>query len=175
MNFVDVQPKSFLDYAWTSPTPPAMSTPKSSKTNRKQNRCCDQCRKGKRACDAAILEDSLLDASKSGDHPSVFHYSGELHLLHERHGTRLTIQMYMDLWLLVGTVKRPRKIVPLNGFDHKGCRRRHSLPRTRLRRRNVAEPTVTPQSVLEMPVIYQDTLKLAKVNVDRTPGELAAH
>ncbi|KAJ4984866.1 C6 zinc finger domain-containing protein [Stagonosporopsis vannaccii] len=75
MNFVDVQPKSFLDYAWTSPTPPAMSTPKPSKTNRKQNRCCDQCRKGKRACDAAILEDSLLDASKSGDHPSVFHYS----------------------------------------------------------------------------------------------------
>ncbi|KAF2632929.1 hypothetical protein BU25DRAFT_470993 [Macroventuria anomochaeta] len=68
-------PKSFLDYAWTSPTPPAMSAPNPSKTSRKQNRCCDQCRKGKRACDAAILEDSLLDASKSGDHPSVFHYS----------------------------------------------------------------------------------------------------
>jgi hypothetical protein len=81
MNFVDVQPKSFLDYAWTSPTPPAMSAPKPSKTSRKQNRCCDQCRRGKRACDAAILEDSLLDASKSGDHPSVFHYSGELHSL----------------------------------------------------------------------------------------------
>ncbi|KAH6642089.1 hypothetical protein C7974DRAFT_94996 [Boeremia exigua] len=75
MNFVDVQPKSFLDYAWTSPTPPAMNAPKPSKTNRKQNRCCDQCRRGKRACDAAILEDSLLDASNSGDHPSVFHYS----------------------------------------------------------------------------------------------------
>lgn len=81
MNFVDVQPKSFLDYAWTSPTPPPMSVPKPSKTNRKQNRCCDQCRKGKRACDAAILEDSLLDASKSGEHPSIFHYSGELHSL----------------------------------------------------------------------------------------------
>ena len=81
MNFVDVQPKSFLDYAWTSPTPPAMSAPKPSKTSRKQNRCCDQCRKGKRACDAAILEDSLLDTSKSGDHPSVFHYSGKRHSL----------------------------------------------------------------------------------------------
>ncbi|KAJ8111400.1 hypothetical protein OPT61_g5997 [Boeremia exigua] len=33
------------------------------------------CRKGKRACDAAILEDSLLDASKSGEHPRIFHYS----------------------------------------------------------------------------------------------------
>ncbi|KAF1933236.1 uncharacterized protein M421DRAFT_192390 [Didymella exigua CBS 183.55] len=75
MNFVDVQPKSFLDYAWTSPTPPALSAPKPLKTSRKQNRCCDQCRRGKRACDAAILEDSLLDESKSGDHPSVFHYS----------------------------------------------------------------------------------------------------
>ncbi|XPS70042.1 hypothetical protein M3J07_002279 [Ascochyta lentis] len=75
MNFVDVQPKSFLDYAWTSPTPPVMNAAKPSKTSRKQNRCCDQCRKGKRACDAAILEDSLLDASKSEDHPSVFHYS----------------------------------------------------------------------------------------------------
>ncbi|UPX14956.1 uncharacterized protein EKO05_0005425 [Ascochyta rabiei] len=75
MNFVDVQPKSFLDYAWTSPTPPVVIAPKLSKTSRKQNRCCDQCRKGKRACDATILEDSLLDASKSEDHPSVFHYS----------------------------------------------------------------------------------------------------
>jgi hypothetical protein len=97
MNFIDVQPKSFLDYAWTSPTPTVMSAPKPSKTSRKQNRCCDQCRKGKRACDAAILEDSLLDTSKSGDHPSVFHYSGELHSPREQHSRRLTMQMFMDL------------------------------------------------------------------------------
>ncbi|CAO2655213.1 Nn.00g102770.m01.CDS01 [Neocucurbitaria sp. VM-36] len=76
MNFVDVQPKSFLDYAWTSPTPAAaMESTKPSKTNRKQNRCCDQCRKGKRACDAAILEDTLLDTNRSGGNPTVFHYS----------------------------------------------------------------------------------------------------
>jgi hypothetical protein len=80
MNFVDVQPKSFLDYAWTSPSPTAMNNAvKPSKTSRKQNRCCDQCRKGKRACDAAILEDTLLETSKSGGNPTVFHYSGELH------------------------------------------------------------------------------------------------
>ena len=95
MNFVDVQPKAFLDYAWTSPTPIVMNVPKPSRTSRKQNRCCDQCRKGKRACDAAILEDLLLDASKSEDQPSVFHYSGELHSLKERYGRRLTMQMFM--------------------------------------------------------------------------------
>jgi hypothetical protein len=77
MNFVDVQPKSFLDYAWTSPSSAAMAATKPSKTSRKQNRCCDQCRKGKRACDAAILEDTLLETSKSGTTPTVFHYSGE--------------------------------------------------------------------------------------------------
>jgi hypothetical protein len=77
MNFVDVQPKSFLDYAWTTPSPPISST-KISKTSRKQNRCCDQCRKGKRACDAAILEDTLLDNNgTSAGNPTVFHYSGE--------------------------------------------------------------------------------------------------
>lgn len=76
MNFVDVQPKSFLDYAWTSPAP-ATNT-KQSKTSRKQNRCCDQCRKGKRACDAAILEDTLLDQTgTSVANPTEFHYSGE--------------------------------------------------------------------------------------------------
>ncbi|PSN65970.1 hypothetical protein BS50DRAFT_588759 [Corynespora cassiicola Philippines] len=76
MNFVDVQPKSFLDYAWTTPSPAPASTAKPSKTSRKQNRCCDQCRKGKRACDAAILEDTLLDASgTSASNPTVFHYS----------------------------------------------------------------------------------------------------
>ncbi|CAE7022673.1 hypothetical protein P3342_005092 [Pyrenophora teres f. teres] len=75
MNFVDVQPKSFLDYAWTSPSSAVMPTAKPSKTSRKQNRCCDQCRKGKRACDAAILEDTLLETSKSGANPTVFHYS----------------------------------------------------------------------------------------------------
>ncbi|RYN42644.1 hypothetical protein AA0113_g6660 [Alternaria arborescens] len=75
MNFVDVQPKSFLDYAWTSPSSAAMAATKPSKTSRKQNRCCDQCRKGKRACDAAILEDTLLETSKSGATPTVFHYS----------------------------------------------------------------------------------------------------
>ncbi|CAG5181449.1 uncharacterized protein ALTATR162_LOCUS9768 [Alternaria atra] len=75
MNFVDVQPKSFLDYAWTSPSSAAMAATKPSKTSRKQNRCCDQCRKGKRACDAAILEDTLLETSKSGTTPTVFHYS----------------------------------------------------------------------------------------------------
>ncbi|ENI03249.1 hypothetical protein COCC4DRAFT_51704 [Bipolaris maydis ATCC 48331] len=76
MNFVDVQPKSFLDYAWTSPSPAAVTaTNKPSKTSRKQNRCCDQCRKGKRACDAAILEDTLLETSRTGASPTVFHYS----------------------------------------------------------------------------------------------------
>jgi hypothetical protein len=79
MNFVDVQPKSFLDYAWTSPSPTALTAVKSSKTSRKQNRCCDQCRKGKRACDAAILEDALLDDNKGGANPPAFHYSGECH------------------------------------------------------------------------------------------------
>ncbi|ORY17070.1 hypothetical protein BCR34DRAFT_583837 [Clohesyomyces aquaticus] len=76
MNFVDSQPRSFLDYAWTTPSPAPGSIAKSSKTSRKQNRCCDQCRKGKRACDAAILEDTLLDNNgSSGDSPTVFHYS----------------------------------------------------------------------------------------------------
>ncbi|KAF2825979.1 hypothetical protein CC86DRAFT_37260 [Ophiobolus disseminans] len=76
MNFVDVQPKSFLDYAWTSPSSTAMTAAKSSKTSRKQNRCCDQCRKGKRACDAAILEDALLDENnKAGANPTSFHYN----------------------------------------------------------------------------------------------------
>ncbi|KAI8932071.1 hypothetical protein NX059_010959 [Plenodomus lindquistii] len=75
MNFVDVQPRSFLDYAWTSPSASATKAAKPSKAGRKQNRCCDQCRKGKRACDAAILEDTLLDTTKSGSNPTVFHYS----------------------------------------------------------------------------------------------------
>jgi hypothetical protein len=79
MNFADVQPKSFLDYAWTTPSSAQASNVKPSKTSRKQNRCCDQCRKGKRACDAAILEDTLLDKpGSSGDNPTVFHYSGRL-------------------------------------------------------------------------------------------------
>jgi hypothetical protein len=78
MNFVDVQPNSFLDYAFTSPTPAAVPAMKHSKTSRKQNRCCDQCRKGKRACDAAILEDALRDDSKAGLNPTAFHYSGRL-------------------------------------------------------------------------------------------------
>ncbi|KAF2703379.1 hypothetical protein K504DRAFT_463445 [Pleomassaria siparia CBS 279.74] len=76
MNFVDVQPQSFLDYAWTTPNQAPMGISKSSKTSRKQNRCCDQCRKGKRACDAAILEDTLLDTNGSSEYPpTVFHYS----------------------------------------------------------------------------------------------------
>ena len=79
MNFVDVQPQSFLDYAWTLPSPAATRAAKPSRTSRKQNRCCDQCRKGKRACDAAILEDVLLDENNSGGSPTVFHYSGKLH------------------------------------------------------------------------------------------------
>ena len=78
MNFVDVQPKSFLDYAWTTPSTSLTQATKPSKTSRKQNRCCDQCRKGKRACDAAILEDTLLDSNGSSNgSPNVFHYSGE--------------------------------------------------------------------------------------------------
>lgn len=79
MNFVDIQPNFSLDYAWTSPSrsPAVMNTTKPSKASRKQNRCCDQCRKGKRACDAAILEDTLLDDGKIGERPSTFHYSGE--------------------------------------------------------------------------------------------------
>ncbi|KAF2728807.1 hypothetical protein EJ04DRAFT_581094 [Polyplosphaeria fusca] len=76
MNFVDVQPRSFLDYAWTTPSSAPASSAKTSKTSRKQNRCCDQCRKGKRACDAAILEDTLLDSNgASAGTPTVFHYS----------------------------------------------------------------------------------------------------
>lgn len=78
MNFVDVQPKSFLDYVWTTPSPAPTNTAKPSTTSRRQNRCCDQCRKAKRACDAAILEDTLLDENKSGGNPTVFHYSGKL-------------------------------------------------------------------------------------------------
>lgn len=77
MNFVDVQPKSFLDYAWTSPSVVGMQAAKPLKAGRKQNRCCDQCRKGKRACDAAILEDTLLDTNSTGVNPTTFHYSGE--------------------------------------------------------------------------------------------------
>jgi hypothetical protein len=83
MNFVDVQPDSFLDYAYTSPAPNVMATTRSSRTGRKQNRCCDQCRKGKRACDAAILEDALLEDHKKGENPTTFHYSGELPVLHQ--------------------------------------------------------------------------------------------
>jgi hypothetical protein len=95
MNFVDVQPKSFLDYAWTSPSPAAATTSKPSKTSRKQNRCCDQCRKGKRACDAAILEDTLLEASRSGANPTVFHYSGEPHL---SRGLNAVSADYLDVY-----------------------------------------------------------------------------
>ncbi|KAL5377462.1 hypothetical protein DPSP01_009800 [Paraphaeosphaeria sporulosa] len=74
MNFVDIQPTSFLDYAWTSPAQAGANGPKSAtRTNRKQNRCCDQCRKGKRACDASILEDALLNGN--GETPTTFHYS----------------------------------------------------------------------------------------------------
>ncbi|KAF2004231.1 hypothetical protein P154DRAFT_572267 [Amniculicola lignicola CBS 123094] len=76
MNFVDVQPASFLDYAWTSPSPAPVDGTKPSRTSRKQNRSCDQCRRGKRACNAEILEDTLLDANHAtGDSPTVFHYS----------------------------------------------------------------------------------------------------
>ncbi|KAF1830086.1 hypothetical protein BDW02DRAFT_508436, partial [Decorospora gaudefroyi] len=50
-----------------------MNTIKPSKTSRKQNRCCDQCRKGKRACDAAILEDTLLETNKSRGNPTLIH------------------------------------------------------------------------------------------------------
>ena len=42
MNFVDVQPQSFLDYAWTSPSRIGGTAPRSTRTSRKQNRCCDQ-------------------------------------------------------------------------------------------------------------------------------------
>ncbi|KAL5427571.1 hypothetical protein PMIN04_001333 [Paraphaeosphaeria minitans] len=78
MNFVDVQPTSFLDYAWTSPAQAGAQGPKSAtttttRTSRKQNRCCDQCRRGKRACDASILEDALLNGN--GEFPATFHYS----------------------------------------------------------------------------------------------------
>ncbi|KAF2438961.1 hypothetical protein P171DRAFT_490413 [Karstenula rhodostoma CBS 690.94] len=74
MNFVDVQPTSFLDYAWTSPAQAGANGSKSAtRTSRKQNRCCDQCRKGKRACDASILEDTLLNGN--GENPATFHYS----------------------------------------------------------------------------------------------------
>jgi hypothetical protein len=83
MNFVDVQPDSFLDYAFTSPSPSVMTTTKSSRTSRKQNRCCDQCRKGKRACDAAILEDALLENNKTVETPTIFHYSGKPPVLHK--------------------------------------------------------------------------------------------
>ncbi|KAF1958080.1 hypothetical protein CC80DRAFT_470332 [Byssothecium circinans] len=76
MNFVDVQPESFLDYAWTSPSAAPSNTVKPAKATRKQNRCCDQCRKGKRACDAAILEDTLLGENGASEgHPTAFHYS----------------------------------------------------------------------------------------------------
>ncbi|KAH5411813.1 hypothetical protein HBI23_172920 [Parastagonospora nodorum] len=75
MNFVDVQPDSFLDYAFTSPSTNVITSAKPSRTSRKQNRCCDQCRKGKRACDAAILEDALLDDTKAKENPTTFHYS----------------------------------------------------------------------------------------------------
>jgi hypothetical protein len=78
MNFVDVQPDSFLDYAFTSPSTNVITSAKPSRTSRKQNRCCDQCRKGKRACDAAILEDALLDDTKAKENPTTFHYSGKL-------------------------------------------------------------------------------------------------
>jgi hypothetical protein len=84
LNFVDIQPQSFLDYAWTSPTPAPPIAAKSSRTSRKQNRCCDQCRKGKRACDAAILEDTLLDPHGMAGSPATFHYSGK------SRGTHLT-------------------------------------------------------------------------------------
>lgn len=77
MNFVDVQPKSFLDYAWTSPSSASIKAGRPVKPGRKQNRCCDQCRKGKRACDAAILEDTLLETTKLVNSPAVFHYSGK--------------------------------------------------------------------------------------------------
>ncbi|KAF2204132.1 hypothetical protein GQ43DRAFT_469332 [Delitschia confertaspora ATCC 74209] len=67
---------SFLDHAWTGAYPKSNQPVKQSKAHRKQNRCCDQCRKGKRACDATILEDSLLETN--GNCPKdqrVFHYS----------------------------------------------------------------------------------------------------
>jgi hypothetical protein len=36
-----------------------------SKTGRRQNRSCDQCRKGKRACDAALLDHNDLETALS--------------------------------------------------------------------------------------------------------------
>lgn len=115
MNFVDIQPNFSLDYAWTSPSrsPTVMNTTKSSKTSRKQNRCCDQCRKGKRACDAAILEDTLLDNGKAGERPTTFHYSGEW--VKASLCAVLMYQMSLVPWLHVAIAKRQKRVAPLSG------------------------------------------------------------
>ncbi|KAH7344283.1 hypothetical protein BKA66DRAFT_543748 [Pyrenochaeta sp. MPI-SDFR-AT-0127] len=75
MSFVNVQGQPFLEMAWTPSFPTVADRMRPFKTSRKQTRCCDQCRKGKRACDAAILEDTLFDRNSSGASPTIFHYS----------------------------------------------------------------------------------------------------
>ncbi|KAF2653816.1 hypothetical protein K491DRAFT_705578 [Lophiostoma macrostomum CBS 122681] len=148
MNFVDVQPKSFLDYAWTTPSSAPMSNVKPSKTSRKQNRCCDQCRKGKRACDAAILEDTLLDKpGSSGDNPTVFHYSDVFGPLAPCGNCEKTKKNCTFEWLRSQRVsqatpqpsamppaKRRRKsssaTTPQNGLDAKGQTQTTSAPQS---------------------------------------------
>jgi hypothetical protein len=145
MNFVDVQPKSFLDYAWTSPSPATMKASKPSRAGRKQNRCCDQCRKGKRACDAAILEDTLLETNKSGGNPTVFHYSGKSSLRKTKNRQRLTRQMSLVLWLHVVIARKQERGVLLTGFDRSACHKPRKHNRLQHLQQNVVEHKVVLQ------------------------------
>ncbi|KAF1970605.1 hypothetical protein BU23DRAFT_511123 [Bimuria novae-zelandiae CBS 107.79] len=139
MNFVDVQPQSFLDYAWTSPSQAAATAPKSGRTNRKQNRCCDQCRKGKRACDAAILEDALLNGNgSSGDNPTTFHYSDVFGPLAacgncEKTKKTCTFEWLRSQRMLQAHTPQPSSIPPKK-------RRRTNSDQSQDRKDNIAQP-----------------------------------
>ncbi|EUC30613.1 hypothetical protein COCCADRAFT_7380 [Bipolaris zeicola 26-R-13] len=148
MNFVDVQPKSFLDYAWTSPSSAAVTaTSKPSKTSRKQNRCCDQCRKGKRACDAAILEDTLLETSRTGASPTVFHYSDVYGPLASCGNCEKTKKTCTFEWLRSQRVSQASQPQPTNAPSPKRRRTRSdSGSRTHKQKESHSSTTTTRQT-----------------------------
>ncbi|KAH7384237.1 hypothetical protein DE146DRAFT_622833 [Phaeosphaeria sp. MPI-PUGE-AT-0046c] len=145
MNFVDVQPHSFLDYALTTPSPTVMSTPKSSKTSRRQNRCCDQCRKGKRACDAAILEDALLDETQTEGGAVTFHYSDIFGALASCGNCEKTKKVCTFEWLRSQRVLQSKEL-PMQEA-HPAKRRRTSSAKSSIRDHVLPQRAVGPDNL----------------------------
>lgn len=141
---------SFLDHAWVAQSPIATQPSKTARTHRKQNRCCDQCRKGKRACDATILEDSLLDANPPcGRDQKLFHYSGMFLWRASCKGKTLTLRQISSVhWLPVEIVKRPERNARSNGCDHNEFRKQSHSPSPLLHPRSVEKAT-PPKNALD--------------------------